>query len=66
MSEQNSRGRGVTDTASSSDTFQCEIADRTHLCWTLSSEISCVIEYDADVISEENILRMAESVSLPG
>ena len=46
--------------------FQCEIADRTHLCWTLSSEISCVIEYDADVISEENILRMAESVSLPG
>jgi hypothetical protein len=46
--------------------FQCEIADRTHLCWTLSSEISCVIEYDADVISEENILRMTESVSLPG
>ena len=46
--------------------FQCEIADRTHLCWTLSSEISCVIEYDADVISEENILRMAENVSLPG
>ena len=46
--------------------FQCEIADRTHLFWTLSSEISCVIEYDADVISEENILRMAESVSLPG
>ena len=46
--------------------FQCEIADRTHLCWTLSSEISCVIEYDADVIREENILRMAESVSLPG
>ena len=46
--------------------FQCEIADRTHLCWTLSSEISCVIEYDADVISEENILRMAEGVSLSG
>ena len=46
--------------------FQCEIADRTYLCWTLSSEISCVIEYDADDISEENILRMAESVSLPG
>ena len=46
--------------------FQCEIADRTYLCWTLSSEISCVIEYDADAIKEENILRMAESVSLPG
>ena len=48
------------------DAFQCEIADRTYLCWTLSSEISCVIEYDADAIKEENILRMAESVSLPG
>lgn len=48
------------------DAFQCEIADRTYLCWTLSSEISCVIEYDADAISEENILRMAESVSLHG
>ena len=47
------------------DAFQCEIADRTYLCWTLSSEISCVIEYDADAIKEENILRMAESVSLP-
>ena len=48
------------------DAFQCEIADRTYLCWTLSSEISRVIEYDADAIKEENILRMAESVSLPG
>ena len=48
------------------DAFQCEIADRTYLCWTLSSETSCVIEYDADAIKEENILRMAESVSLPG
>ena len=47
------------------DAFQCEIADRTYLCWTLSSEISCVIEYDADAIKEENILRIAESVSLP-
>ena len=35
--------------------FQCEIADRTQLCWTLSSEISCVIEFVADGISEENI-----------
>ena len=48
------------------DAFLCEIADRTYLCWTLSSEIRCVIEYDADAIKEENILRMAESVSLPG
>ena len=45
------------------DAFLCEIGEGTYLCWTLSSEISCVIEYDADVISEESILRMAESVS---
>lgn len=48
------------------DAFPGVLEDRSYLCWTLSSEISCVIEYDADVISEENILRMAESVSLPG
>ena len=47
------------------DAFRCELGDRTYLCWTLSPETSCVIEYDADVISEENILRMAESVLLP-
>ena len=44
------------------DAFQCEIGDRTYLCWTLSPEISCVIEYDAAVTSEDDILRMAESV----
>ncbi len=35
------------------------------LLWTLSPEISCVIEYSADVIDEVHILRMAESVQLP-
>ena len=44
------------------DAFQCEIGDRTYLCWTLSSEISCVIEYDAEVTNEKYIFRMAESV----
>ena len=47
------------------DAFQCEIGDRTYLGWTLSSVISCVIEYDADDINEENIMRMAESISGP-
>ena len=47
------------------DAFQCEIGDRTYLCWTLSTETSCVIEYDAAITSEKDIFRMAESVSLP-
>ena len=46
------------------DAFQCEIGDRTYLCWTLSPEISCVIEYSAGSTNEENIFRMAESVPL--
>ena len=47
------------------DAFMCVVEDRTYLCWTISLEISCVIEYDGDGISEETILRMAESVALP-
>ena len=35
---------------------------RAYLCWTIIPEISCVIEYDPAVESEENMLRMAESV----
>ncbi len=46
------------------DAFLCEIDDRTYLCWTLSPEVSCVIEYDADSITEDSIFRMAESVPL--
>ena len=44
------------------DAFQCEIDDRSYLCWTISPEISCVIEYSADVNDEADIFRMAESV----
>lgn len=44
------------------DAFQCEIGERSYLCWTISPEISCVIEYSADVTDEAGILRMAESV----
>lgn len=46
------------------DAIQCEIADRSYLCWTLSPKISCVIEYNADVVEEADIFHMAESVLL--
>ena len=45
--------------------FQCEMDERSYLCWTISPEISCVIEYGADSIAEADIFRMAESVQLP-
>ena len=35
---------------------------RDYLCWTIMPELSCVIEYDPTVESEEDMLRMAESV----
>ena len=44
------------------DAFRCEMGDRSYLCWTISPEISCVIEYGADSITETDIFRMAESV----
>lgn len=47
------------------DAFQCEIGERTYLCWTLSGKVSCVIEYDEDEIKEEHVMRMAKSVSGP-
>lgn len=46
------------------DAFLCEIGDRPYLCWTLSPAISCVIEYDANVVDEDSIFQMAESVPL--
>ena len=42
--------------------FQCELGDRSYLCWTLSPEFSCVIEYSKGSIDEADIFRMAESV----
>ncbi len=45
--------------------FQCEMGERSYLCWTISPEISCVIEYSADTVAETDIFRMAESVLLP-
>ena len=33
-----------------------------YLCWTIMPELSCVIEYNPTVESEEDLFRMAESV----
>lgn len=45
--------------------FQCKMGERSYLFWTISPEISCVIEYSAATIDEADIFRMAESVRLP-
>ena len=45
--------------------FQCEMGERSYLCWTISPEISCIIEYSADVNNEADIFQMAESVQPP-
>ena len=47
------------------DAFQCKMGERSYLCWTISPEFSCVIEYSADVNDDADIFRMAESVQLP-
>ncbi len=47
------------------EAFQCEIGERTYLCWTITPAVSCVLEYTAGCVSEEDIFRMAESVQLP-
>ena len=47
------------------DAFLCELGDRSYLCWTLSPEFSCVIEYSKGTIEEADIFRMAESVPEP-
>ena len=44
------------------DAFRCEMGERSYLCWTISPELSCVIEYSADVNKEADILRMGECV----
>ena len=47
------------------DAFLCEQGDRSYLCWTLSPETSCVIEYSAGLVEEASIFRMVESASVP-
>ena len=47
------------------DALLCELGDRSYFCWTLSPELSCVIEYSAGLVEEASIFQMAESVSMP-
>lgn len=35
---------------------------RAYLCWTITPELSCVLEYDPSAVDEEDILRMAASI----
>lgn len=35
---------------------------RAYLCWTIIPELSCVLEYDPTKQSEDDMLRMAESI----
>ena len=37
--------------------------DRAFLCWTITSEVSCVIEYNPDSVTRADIFKMAESVA---
>ena len=46
------------------DAFLCELGGRSYLCWTLSPEISCVIEYSKGTVEESSIFRMAGSVPM--
>lgn len=39
-----------------------EMDGQTYLCWTLSPKYSCVIEYTAETVTEDDIFQMAESV----
>jgi len=47
---------------SSWDGVQGELEGLTYLCWTVSPKYSCVMEYTAGTVTEEDVFRMAESV----
>lgn len=44
------------------DGVQGELEGLTFLCWTVSPKYSCVMEYTAGTVTEEDVFRMAESV----
>lgn len=46
------------------DGVQGELEGLTYLCWTVSPKYSCVLEYTAGTVAEEDIFRMAESVAV--
>lgn len=39
-----------------------ELGGLTYLCWTVSPRYSCVMEYTAGTVAEDDLFRMAESV----
>lgn len=41
---------------------QGELDGLTYLCWSISPKYSCVMEYTAGTIAEEDVFHMAESV----
>jgi len=38
------------------------MGEHSYLCWTISPEISCVIEYSADVIGQTEIVEWTEII----
>lgn len=64
--------RGIIDPDMAEDSRESKVLDydaiiytlngREYLCWTISPEISCVLEYTPGTISDEDIRLMAESV----
>ena len=41
-----------------------EFDELSYLCWTDTLEVSCVLEYNSDVVPDEEILKMAESAEI--
>ena len=37
--------------------------NKSYLCWTVSPEVSYIMEYDPDTVSDEVIIKMAESAA---
>lgn len=42
-----------------------EFDELSYLCWTYSAEVSYILEYNPDVIADEEIIKMAESAEVP-
>ena len=43
--------------------FRCEIDERSYLCWTISPEISCVIEYFANKRREKRLASLKKATA---
>ena len=41
------------------------LPERSYLCWTVTPDISYILEYDPAVVPDADILRMAQSTALP-